>query len=822
MGEVYRAEDLRLSQNVALKFLPLSMTQDENARARFHQEVRLAREVSHPNVCRVFDIGEIEGRLFLTMEYVDGEDLASLLRRIGQFPQAKALDIARQMCAGIAAAHEHGVLHRDLKPANIMLDGRGRVRITDFGLASLAENLDAAELRSGTPAYMAPEQLAGTEVTQRSDIYSLGLVLYEIFAGKKAFDAATLPELLRLREKSAPSSISSIVHDVDPLVERVILRCLEKDPAKRPATALQVAAALPGGDPLAAALAAGETPSPEMVAAAGAKEGLRPNIAWMCFLLMLVGLAGVALLADKLTILSYAPLPMSPDVLAAKARETAQQLKCGSESLDSFHGFGRFTGYFDYVKQHDQSKTRWESLRSGVPPILVFWYRQAPVYLESNEFYSSQTIAPDLPPNTSPGMCQMFFDMQGRLAEMEAVPPQYDKSSEPAPATNWSALFAAAGLDLAAFHTVAPQWTSPNDSDTRAAWEGNWPGKPNLPLRVEAASYRGNPVFLKLVWPWMIPDQTHATRSGWSDTVQSALLILALFIVLFFGMRLAAKNLATGRADRQGAFRLALFVFLLTCSAGILFEHHVPTTHELMIFMIATGWGLIAAAIVWFLYLALESHVRRRWPNSLISWSRLVAGQWRDPLVGRDILIGLLTGVVWVVLERSSLWVTITWLNKVPLPPVDALDLIQLQGIRFSIADILLNVVIFVFGALAFFLVFFMLKLRLKKDWFAAWAMVLLFAIPAALSDNPALNFASAALLCGLGIFVLLRFGLLALLLTLVVNNVLEAYPLTARIFEWHGQATLFVFALILVLAIFGLRTATKGQPLFGAIAVED
>ena len=138
MGEVYRAEDLKLNQGVALKFLPVAMHDDETARERFYQEVRLAREISHANVCRVFDIGELDGRLFLTMEYVDGEDLASLLRRIGQFPQAKGLDIARQMCAGLAAAHDHGVLHRDLKPGNIMLDGRGRVRITDFGLAALS------------------------------------------------------------------------------------------------------------------------------------------------------------------------------------------------------------------------------------------------------------------------------------------------------------------------------------------------------------------------------------------------------------------------------------------------------------------------------------------------------------------------------------------------------------------------------------------------------------------------------------------------------------------------------------------------------------
>ena len=297
MGEVYRAEDLKLSQTVALKFLPESIAQDGAAMARLHREVRIARQVSHPNVCRVFDIGQTDGLQFLTMEYVDGEDLATLLRRIGHLPSAKALEIARQMCAGLAAAHDHGVIHRDLKPANVMIDGRGKVRITDFGVAGVAGTFGAEERFAGTPAYMAPEQLAGRDASIQSDIYALGLVLYEVFTGKRAFEATAVAELRRAHEHTSPTNPSLLVKDIDPIAERVILRCLEKDPANRPATALQVAAALPGGDPLAAALAAGETPSPEMVAASGETEGLRPAVAWGL-------LAGVIVLVTAAILLS--------------------------------------------------------------------------------------------------------------------------------------------------------------------------------------------------------------------------------------------------------------------------------------------------------------------------------------------------------------------------------------------------------------------------------------------------------------------------------------------------------------------------------------
>ncbi|HEY8205156.1 MAG TPA: serine/threonine-protein kinase, partial [Pyrinomonadaceae bacterium] len=251
MGEVYRADDLKLAQPVALKFLPEHLLSDGAALARFHREVRVARQVSHKNVCRVYDIGEVDGRHFLSMEFIKGEELSSLLHRIGRLPQDKAVQLARQICAGLAAAHETGVMHRDLKPSNVMIDEHGNARITDFGLAGLEEELRSEDAIAGTPAYMAPEQLEGKAFTVRSDIYSLGLLLYELFTGRKAFDAPTLNELIKLRRSdTTPTTPTSLVQNLDPLIEKVIDRCIQKDPEQRPASALQVAAALPGGDPL--------------------------------------------------------------------------------------------------------------------------------------------------------------------------------------------------------------------------------------------------------------------------------------------------------------------------------------------------------------------------------------------------------------------------------------------------------------------------------------------------------------------------------------------------------------------------------------------
>ena len=291
MGEVFKAEDIKLAQTVALKFLPDKLEKDKAALERFHAEVRNARQVSHANVCRVFDIGEIDGRHFLSMEFIDGDDLSSLLRRIGRLPSDKAIEISRQLCFGLAAIHEAGILHRDLKPANVIIDSRGKARITDFGIAKIEDELKGGEIRVGTPAYMSPEQITGKEVSQRSDIYSLGLLLYEIFTGKQAFQADSMPELLRRQQTTAPTSPSEVLKDIDPIVERTILQCLEKNPAERPKNALQVAMMLPGGNPLEAAIAAGETPSPEMVAAAPKKGALKPAVAVACLSAVVDGIA---------------------------------------------------------------------------------------------------------------------------------------------------------------------------------------------------------------------------------------------------------------------------------------------------------------------------------------------------------------------------------------------------------------------------------------------------------------------------------------------------------------------------------------------------
>ncbi len=478
MGEVYRADDLRLGQAVALKFLPEALTRDASALARLNREVRTARQVSHPNVCRVFDIGEADKVPFITMEFVDGEDLASLLRRIGRLQPAKALQLAHQLCAGLSEIHAFGILHRDLKPANIMLDGRGNLRITDFGLAVIAEDIPGDEAHAGTPAYMAPEQLSGEKPSQQSDIYALGLILYELFTGKPAFES------LRTRTTTAPRP-SQIAKDVDPVIERAILRCLEKDPTARPRTASVVASGFPGGDPLAAAIAAGETPSPEMVAAAVDEPAISVGKAWLLLGLFVIATLGAIVGLRYGSIDGIAPPEKSSDILADNAQQIVQHLGYAAGE-DSAYWLQTDAKQLGYVAQTQDSRTWWRGLRELYPSPARLWYRQSPESLESPFL-----VARAEPPMNVPGMVLTEVDRRGRLLLFHAIPPQMEEARPNWPEPDWGSLFAAATLPQSSFSPVTPKWNPPVACDRQAAWEGTYAGQQ---FHVTAASFHGRPV----------------------------------------------------------------------------------------------------------------------------------------------------------------------------------------------------------------------------------------------------------------------------------------------------------------------------------------
>lgn len=784
MGEVYRATDLLLAQTVALKFLPTAATTSEAALTRFRNEVRTARLVSHPNVCRVFDIGEAEGLTYLTMEYVDGEDLRSLLHRIGKLPFDKALEIARKTCAGLAAAHDKGVIHRDLKPANIMLDGEGQVRITDFGLAGFAEQF--RDVRSGTPAYMAPEQKAGKEVTARSDIYALGVVLHEVFTGKRPSEGSK-PEL-------------------DPVVDRVVQRCLDPDPQRRAATALAVSAALPGGDPLAVALEAGETPTPEMVAAAGEKYGMSVHAAAGWFAVACIGLIAVALLGWHTSVLRIIPFDNSTEVLAQKARDLIQSLGYAQKPYDTGSGWERNMAYREYSERQQTRAEYLAQMAEGRPSPLYFWFRQSPQRLVTLD--SRHVLSQYDPPMDAPGMISVQLDTLGRLQRFAAVPPSDEEQFSGIKETHWSGLFRASGLDPARFTPAPPRRIPLVGFDTRAAWTGSWAHAPQMPVRIEAASWRGKPVHFEITGPWGTGRFQPPPRTRTAASVVNGL----IYLMFATACLLAWRNVRLGRGDTRGAFRLAGFILACTFVQFLCLAHHRRGINEFRVISDGVGGPLWKALWCWVFYVALEPYVRRRWPQSLIGWTRLLNRGFHDLHVGPQLLVGGAFGVCmallvycWEIPFRQRGFYRIN-----PFIATTLMDTRQIAGQALSAMDLAIGY------TLIFFFLFFLLRVLMPRQWLASSAWILLWSgLAAAGGALPAINAIFVALMSGMIAFVATRFGLLPLVTAMFAAWMLMMFPMTVDFSVWYAGATLFALATVFILAAYSFRTALAGRPFF-------
>ncbi|MHC4969081.1 MAG: protein kinase domain-containing protein [Planctomycetota bacterium] len=575
MGEVYRADDLELGQSVALKFLPERVAADPSWLRRFRNEVRTARQVAHPNVCRIYDIGEEDGHVFLSMEYIDGEDLAGVLRRLGRPSREKAIEISRQICLGLAAAHENGVLHRDLKPANIMIDGRGSARITDFGLAGFLDDLEQAEARAGTPAYMAPEQ------------------------------------------------------------ERVIMRCLEEQPEQRPQSVYQVLAALPGGDPLAAALAAGETPSPELVANARDAGGLRPPIA--------VGLLIVMLAFLAVTCFVYAGTIVMPDrspaVLSVVAQQVLEELGYVDLPRNSVSGYDVNT----HLKESLRSQPRPHSELAELdwPPRFRYWRRWTQGAFIPTSFHAPEDFDFDGPTSDSDDGAVVALDSTGRLLGLVVAPSLSGDSSERIGNVDWSPIFRRAKLNESDATRIPPLGSPPVYCDEVAAWRMEGSAETGGPVTFQIGAIGGRPNYFEILGlDEAMTSPTH--RRDTYTTVNAFIFVAMIFIII-----LAWRNLRASRGDRRNAFRCALIMAVLYALLEVLSIRFGESSGLVQVGDLFSGRAgghiVLHALTVWVIYMAIEPYVRRVWPRMLVGLVRLLSGRLRDPAAGREVLIGVVT-----------------------------------------------------------------------------------------------------------------------------------------------------------------------------------
>ena len=360
MGVVYRARDRETEETVALKVLKTEIAARPDYIERFKSELRLARKITHKNVCRTHELLRFDDTVAIAMEFVEGESLREVLKRFGGVPLRRGIEWLRQMCSALGEAHAQGIVHRDLKPENLVVDREGQVRIMDFGIAhSLESDKLEAGLVIGTPAYMSPEQAEGKPLDGRSDIYALGLIAYEMFTGRQAFGGGTAVTQLKKRLSEPPPAPRSVEPYLPAFLERVILKCLEQDPARRYASVAELERVLAGSD---------ETPDEDVPLPARLQQPSLLDVG-----LLAAGALGVAAFLSSASFLypeSLVRLRLTRAMLAERARAELQSRGFQPPGAPTFQGQGA-TGSYELLSRRSGNETARRRLADDLPNFFI-------------------------------------------------------------------------------------------------------------------------------------------------------------------------------------------------------------------------------------------------------------------------------------------------------------------------------------------------------------------------------------------------------------------------------------------------------------------
>jgi hypothetical protein len=413
-------------------------------------------------------------------------------------------------------------------------------------------------------------------------------------------------------------------------------------------------------------------------------------------------------------------------------------------------------------------------------------------------------------------MAEVVLDPQGRLRSYLGVPPRVEAGG-PWPDPDWSPLFKEAELDLAGFRPVTPIWASPVDSDRKMAWEGLDPRIPGTTVRLEAAAYHGRLVWFSLLPPWAAPEPT-VSEPGYYSQVAPALGAAVALALPLGGFFLVRHNLRLGRGNPKGSLRLALFAFVTYSLARLCnADHFADLGLEFFgVLFKALAYPMVWAALIWILYMALEPYARRLWPRILISWGRLLAGAWRDPMVGRDVLAGTAAGAVAVGYGNLTLRVA-SWLGRPQEEQIVYLNFPYAEALTSwtSIAyRLLVNLYGATFWSIVWLFLLVLLRVLLRRNRLAlgAWGF-----LEGLIGSSTLLALALRLPYVVFDILVLTRFGLLGYgSMTFVVFVLTEAAPLTLDASVWWAPRGYVVLAAVVALGVYGFRTSLAGKPALG------
>jgi serine/threonine-protein kinase len=365
------------------------------------------------------------------------------------------------------------------------------------------------------------------------------------------------------------------------------------------------------------------------------------------------------------------------------------------------------------------------------------------------------------------------------------------------------------------FKPVAPKWHPLAWGDSRAAWEGTWPTRSDIPLRIEAAAYRGKPIYFDLISPWDRAVRMESTSGFRQNAIGQWFSLGLLGFIIGMGVWIAVRNLKLGRGDVKGSVRLALFRLIVGLVVWALVAHHVASPFEFILFILAASVALFFSALTWLLYISLEPYVRRHWPGTIISWTRMLSGQFKDPVLGRDILLGALFGVTSAVLEHLQPLVEAA-VGQPPIRPVGVTAAFTMEGLRGALATVIFQLTQSLSTALVIFFVFFLLRLVFRKSWLAAIVMSVLFSIPSLGAQNPLIDALFSGPFFIAYLYILHRFGLVALAALYFTDQLADTMPITTPLNAWYAEGGVIAVVAILLFALYGFQVSRAGKPLFG------
>jgi hypothetical protein len=518
-------------------------------------------------------------------------------------------------------------------------------------------------------------------------------------------------------------------------------------------------------------------------------------------------------------ITGYSPLSKEPAVLVAEAKTVLAAAGQTDAPTDSAWGYSENSDYLDHLEDVDEP-ARWQRLGAGADSGILFWYRQSPWPLETIDPGQSRKTPTD-PPTDRPGMSIVWLDTEGRLVRLEVVPPELAPEDGTDTDVDWQTLLDAAGYGDGDLTPTEPRWNPPVFADSRVAWETAASNDDEPALRIEGAAYRGRPVYFRVIAPWERPADEGDLPQSTAEKIVSVVAPILFVGIMLGGLLLALRNVRLGRSDLKGAFRLTAVFVVLHTVGWVLWTKHIWKPDVLISsFLSNLAFTLFEGLTLYMLYLAVEPFVRRRWPDAIISWSRLLAGRFRDPLVGRDVLFGSLLGAVvgLVALTEDSLP---GWLGDTPGRP-QWVKLSSLGSVRLVVGELLDGIIHSMTFPMLILVLFLLLLVVLKRQWLAVAAILVLVGGLSTAGSAHWYQVPFTMVFMAVILFTLLRLGLVAAVVVEAVSRTILSQPMTTDLGVWWAGGTIGVLVVLALFAGYGFITSLGGRSPFGEGLLSD